>query len=210
MLLCGIINELDKSITQTALLAYFFCQATDLRINSATGVLRGQIYMLVRQQPSLALHIQKIYDYKGKALFENANAWLALSKIFNSILQDPRLHTTYLIVDALDECVSDLDQLLALIVHTLSTSHAKWIVSSRNWGSIEKHLNIAIQKFQLSLELNEASVATAITLYIQSKVDWLAQKNNYSCHTRDAVQCYLIATLTVPSFGWHWPAKDSL
>jgi hypothetical protein len=49
MLLCGIINELEKSMVETALLSYFFCQATDSRINNATAVLRGLIYVLVDQ-----------------------------------------------------------------------------------------------------------------------------------------------------------------
>ena len=69
MLLCGVINELQSSMPQTALLSYFFCQATDSRINNATAVLRGLLYMLVHQQPSLALHIRKKHDYAGKALF---------------------------------------------------------------------------------------------------------------------------------------------
>jgi hypothetical protein len=49
MLLCGIIDELQDALSKTALIAYFFCQATDLRINSATAVLRGLLYMLVSQ-----------------------------------------------------------------------------------------------------------------------------------------------------------------
>lgn len=47
MLLCGIINEMNKSTSKTALLSYFFCQVTDSRINNATAVLRGLIYLLV-------------------------------------------------------------------------------------------------------------------------------------------------------------------
>jgi Cdc6-like AAA superfamily ATPase len=69
MLLCGIINELSRSL-DTTLLSFFCCQVTDSRINNATAVLRGLIYMLVDQQPSLVLHIQKKYDNAGKALFE--------------------------------------------------------------------------------------------------------------------------------------------
>lgn len=116
MLLCGIINELRKSITKSDRLSYFFCQATDSRINTATAVLRGLVYMLVGQQPSLILHVRKKYDHAGKTLFEDANAWVALSEIFADILQDPSLKTTYLIVDALDECVVDLPKLLDFIV----------------------------------------------------------------------------------------------
>src|SRR5271168_2855065 len=52
MLLCGIIDELIKPSTHTANVSFFFCQATDARINSATAVLRGLIYMLVKQQRS--------------------------------------------------------------------------------------------------------------------------------------------------------------
>ncbi|KAK5673981.1 hypothetical protein LTS10_013257 [Elasticomyces elasticus] len=41
MLLCGIISELHSSLPKNALLSYFFCQATDSRINNPTAVLRG-------------------------------------------------------------------------------------------------------------------------------------------------------------------------
>jgi chromosomal replication initiation ATPase DnaA len=74
MLLCGIINELKASIAKTDLLSYFFCQATDARINNATAVLRGLVYLLVDQQPSLISHIQKKYNHTSKSLFEDANA----------------------------------------------------------------------------------------------------------------------------------------
>lgn len=192
MLLCGIINELNKSTVETALLSYFFCQATDSRINNATAVLRGLIYMLVGQQPPLVSHIQKKYDHAGKALFRDANAWAALSEIFTNILQDPRMDTTYFIIDALDECVEDLPRLLDYIIRTSSISpRVKWIVSSRNWPSIEKHLDAATQNVSLCLELNEKSVSRAVATYIQFKVDWLVKRNRYSNDTRDAVQRYL-------------------
>ncbi|KAH8744426.1 hypothetical protein F5883DRAFT_660811 [Diaporthe sp. PMI_573] len=110
MLLCGIINELEKlPATNTT---YFFYQATDTQINTATAVLRGLVYLLIEQQPSLIRHIQNKYDQARKQLFEDANAWVALSTIFNNILQDIGLSTTYLAVDALDECDTGLDDLI--------------------------------------------------------------------------------------------------
>ncbi|PVH71050.1 HET-domain-containing protein [Cadophora sp. DSE1049] len=118
MLLCGIINKLKKFIPKLTLLSFFFYQATDSRINNATAVLRGLIYLLINKQLSLILHVQK---------------------------------NTCLIVDALDECEVDLLKLLDLI----------WIVSSRNWPSIEKSLNKATPKASLHLELNKKSVSTA-------------------------------------------------
>ncbi|KAF2734395.1 HET-domain-containing protein [Polyplosphaeria fusca] len=192
MLLCGIINELSKSVANTALLSYFFCQATDSRINNATAVLRGLIYLLVYQQPSLVVHVRKKYDRAGNTLFEDANAWVALSEIFVDIVQDPSLKSLCLIIDALDECVTDLPKLLDFIVQTSSTSsRIKWIISSRNWPDIEERLERAGDKARLSLELNAKSVSAAVHFYIKHKVSQLAQEKKYNNQTKDAVLRYL-------------------
>ncbi|KAF2174705.1 beta transducin-like protein HET-D2Y [Zopfia rhizophila CBS 207.26] len=192
MLLCGIVNELTKSMAKTNLLSYFFCQATDSRINNATAVLRGLLYMLVNQQPSLVSHIRKKYDHAGKALLEDTNAWVALSETFVNILQDPSLNSTYLIVDALDECVTDLPKLLDFVVQKSSvSSRVKWIVSSRNWPNVEEWLEGAGHKVRLCLELNADSVSTAVSIYIQHKAFQLAQRKKYDKKTRDAVLGHL-------------------
>jgi hypothetical protein len=193
MLLCGIIDELQKSLPRSTLLSYFFCQATDSRINSATAVLRGLLYMLVSQQPSLISHVRKKYDHAGKTLFEDANAWVALTEIWADVLQDPRLRLTYLIIDALDECLAaDLPKLLEFVAKRSSaSSHVKWIVSSRNWPEIGAQLERAEHKVTLSLELNAESVAAAVDVFIQQKVDQLAQEKQYKADTRHAVLQHL-------------------
>ncbi|KAF2185911.1 HET-domain-containing protein [Zopfia rhizophila CBS 207.26] len=155
MLLCGIINELNKSMTKTHLLSYFFCQATDSRINNATAVLRGLIYLLVDQQPSLISHIRKKHDHAGRALFNDANAWVALSEIFTNILRDPSLNITYLIIDALDECVVGLPKLLDFVQKSRVSSRVKWLVSSRNDTNIERILQLDNSGAKLSLELED-------------------------------------------------------
>jgi hypothetical protein len=189
MLFCGIVNELRKSMAKTDLLSYFFCQAADSRINNATAVLRGLIYLLVDQQPSLTSHIRKKYDDAGKTLFEDANAWVALDEIFTNILQDPSLNSTYLIIDALDECVVDLPKLLDFIVQKSSVSRVKWIVSSRKWPNIEERLGRIGQN--LSLELNAESISTAVSTFIRLKVLQLAQQRKYDDRIRDTVISYL-------------------
>jgi hypothetical protein len=192
MLLCGIIDELHMLLQHTAFLAYFFCQATDSRINSATAVLRGLLYMLVTQQPILASHVRKRYDQAGKNLFEDANAWVVLTGIFVDVLQDPRLKPVYLIIDALDECVTNMPKLLDLIVkQSAVSSRVKWIVSSRNWPEIEEQLEQAGQKVRLSLELNAESVATGVSIFIQHKVSQLAQQKKYDKQTKDMVVKHL-------------------
>jgi hypothetical protein len=71
--------------------------------------------------------------------------------------------STFLIIDGLDECRTDLPQLLDFIAKQSSASRLiKWKVSSRNWPNIEKPLEKAGQKARLSLELNAKSVSTAV------------------------------------------------
>ncbi|KAA8628623.1 hypothetical protein SMACR_09419 [Sordaria macrospora] len=196
MLLCGIINELDQGNTTNARhcnVAYFFCQATDYRINNATAILRGLIYLLIGQQPSILSHVRSEYDRAGEGLFKDANTWDALSRIFTNILRDPSLRTTYLVIDALDECVTtDLPQLLAFITQQSSSgSRVKWIVSSRNWPQIEEQLEKAADKVKVSLELNAESFAAAVNAFILHKVDDLAELKKYDPRTKKTVQDYL-------------------
>ena len=188
MLLCGIINELQRAVAGTACVSYFFCQATDSRINSATAVLRGLLYLLVSQQPALTAHVRKRYDQAGKSTFEDANAWVALTEIFADVLQDSSLDTTYVLIDALDECVTNLPKLLHFVAKQSSvSSRVKWIVSSRNWPDIEEQLGQAGHKVRLSLELNAESVSAAVNVFIQHKVSQLAQHKKYDKRTQNVV-----------------------
>jgi NACHT domain/WD domain, G-beta repeat len=197
MLLCGIIDKLKETVnaapaSSRCLMSYFFCQATDLRINNATAVLRGLIYLLADQQPALLQHVRKKYDATGKELFVDTNAWYALSEIFMNILQDPSLERTYVVIDALDECVTGLQQLLQLIDKTSPTCpRVKWIISSRNWPSIEEQLNISDQKVQLRLELNQTSVSAAVSTYIEHEVGELAKQKKYNTKLEYSVREYL-------------------
>ncbi|KAK6608443.1 NACHT and WD40 domain protein [Botrytis cinerea] len=191
MLLCGIINELQRS--DEAILAYFFCQGTDERINNAIAVLRGLIYMLISQQPALSSHLQEKFEVAGENLFKDTNTFTALSAILKAMLKDESLKPTILIIDGLDECQNDLSRLLSLIVSGLSiSSRVKWLVSSRNWPEIEEQLQRAERGTGLSLELNNESVSAAIELYIREKVEYLSKIKNYTGKRHHDVERYLI------------------
>ncbi|KAK3363996.1 beta transducin-like protein HET-D2Y [Lasiosphaeria hispida] len=177
MLLCGIINELEGAIVADGHcrnLAYFFCQATDSRINNAIAVLRGLIYHLAHQQPRLISHVRKYTDV-GTSL-SDANSWFALLDILGGMLGDPNLKPTCLVVDALDECVADLPKLLDFITRvSLSSSGIKWLLSSRNEHVIEREMMSIDEKARLSLELKENAeqIAHAVNLYIDYKLSTL-------------------------------------
>ncbi|CAG7932682.1 unnamed protein product [Penicillium olsonii] len=201
MLLCGIIDELTRLFGDTANISFFFCQATDVRINNATAVLRGLIYSLVKKQPFLLSHVKILYDHAGKALYEDMNAWNALSQIFRDILKDPILQSTFLIIDALDECITGLPSLLDLITQISSAyPQIKWIVSSRNWPDIEERLGTTYTT-PISLELNDASVAEAVSKFIQHKVHYLAKVKKYNDETRDTI-CRHLSSNSQGTFLW--------
>jgi hypothetical protein len=202
MLMCGIVDELTRLYGKDAHISFFFCQAADFRINNATTVLRGLIYLLVRKSPALLFHVRGRYDEAGKALFEDINAWSALSTIFTDILKDPSLNSAYLIIDALDECINDLRSLIDLIVQE-SSAHPqiKWIVSSRNWPEIIERLDIATQVAPISLELNDASVSEAVNKFIQYKVNLLAEVKKYKDETREKI-CHHLLSNSQGTFLW--------
>lgn len=140
-------------------------------------MLRSLIYLLVDKVPSLVSHIRKKYDHAGKALFEDSNAWFAVSDTFTNILQDVRLRNRYLIIDALDNCVpEDLPKLLDFIVQHSSSSRVKWIISSRNDPEIERKLKLdrLSARLSLNLEKNHKHVSQAIDAYIHSSVSGLS------------------------------------
>ncbi|WPJ63730.1 hypothetical protein SMAC4_13672 [Sordaria macrospora] len=119
-------------------------------------------------------------------------AWIVLSKVLYEMLEDPNLKVTYLVIDALDECVTDQPQLLKLIVQISSVSaRVKWLVSSRNWVQIEEQLAIVAQQSRLSLELNAESVTTAVSAYIRHKGLHLSQQKQYDSTMQTVVHDYL-------------------
>jgi hypothetical protein len=192
MLVCSIADKLQETKTRTSIMAYFFCQATDDRINSATVVLRGLLYMIIEQQPSLAYHIRRKYDRAGRQAFEGPNSITLLADTLSTVLEDPELRTTYLLIDALDECEKDLPKLLEFISRcSKPSSRIKWIVSSRNWPELDDMLADADGKVRLSLELNAASIAAAVDLFIEHKVTSLANRQQYDDQVKLEVLQYV-------------------
>lgn len=67
------------------------------------------------EQPSLISHVRERYNHAGRELFEDVNAWVAVTEISINMLQDPGLKETYLIINALYEYITDKSSLVDLI-----------------------------------------------------------------------------------------------
>ncbi|KAI7972052.1 hypothetical protein EIK77_003145 [Talaromyces pinophilus] len=191
MLLCGIIDELEKE--SASLLSYYFCQATKVQLSDAIAVLRGLIFLLIVQQPQLISYVRTKYDIAGSKLFEGTNVWISMTEILINMLKDPNLEDIVLVIDALDECTTNRPQLLDYIANAVSgDSRAKWIVSSRNWPEIEEQLADA-SNIRVQLELNADSISSAVHTFIQYKVDQLIRDKKYDTETSAAVQRHLVS-----------------
>ncbi|KAF3077012.1 hypothetical protein CFAM422_000035 [Trichoderma lentiforme] len=192
MLLCGIIDELKKD-RPTRNVCHFLCQATDSRLDNATSILRGLLHTIIGRQPVLFSHMREGYEKAGKKLFEDTNSWYSLSQIFLSLVNDPNLQTPIIIIDALDECRTNLSQLLDLIAKDLSSSSSKvkWLLSSRNEQDIIDRLETAKNRRAISLELNANSVSKAIEDYINHQVQALSALKEYTQDQEVKVKRYL-------------------
>lgn len=83
------------------------------------------------------------------------------------MLDDPVMDGVLLIVDALDEWVEGRQNLLNFICESTANSHAKWVVSSRNWLEVEKAIGkVTIHTSRLSLESNDHLVSDAVRKYV--------------------------------------------
>ncbi|KAF5555929.1 vegetatible incompatibility het-E-1 [Fusarium phyllophilum] len=168
MLLAGLITELEEASDDGVF--YFFCQATQPLLRTASYVLRGLIWSIVCKRPAFISYVRKEYDQAGKSVFSNHNAWQAVSRILTTILEDRASADFIIIVDALDECTEGREKLIGYISQCSVSCKAKWIISSRNWPDIESQLDGTQSQVRLHLELNHASISNAVLRFVNRKV----------------------------------------
>ncbi|KAL6834442.1 WD40 repeat-like protein [Trichoderma camerunense] len=188
MLLMGIIRSLEKQQDFRAPgISCFFCQGTDVTLNSATAALRSLVWMLVVEQPNLMSHLRKKYTDSGAALFQDSNAFFALSEAFLSMLDDPELSPVLFVVDALDECNRErpgLNELLDLISKSIKRSDkVKWLCSSRPEIDVLRRLKILTGDSPNSsenlVELDAQRLARPVDAYIDHKLTALRGRDGY-------------------------------
>jgi hypothetical protein len=196
MMVIDLISRLPErwnSNQESTLLSYFFCQNTVPELRSAVAVLRGLIYLLVIQRESLLRHVRKRYDDAGSRLFDGTNALYTLWGILSDISNDPSLTGICLMVDALDECESELSGLLKLITARDSglSSRVKWLVTSRNHPAIEEYLRPDELHLNTSLELNSFHISCAVDAFVDFKVCELAKRKAYDSNLTNEIRDHL-------------------
>ncbi|KAK6527292.1 hypothetical protein TWF281_010479 [Arthrobotrys megalospora] len=198
MIMIGMIDHLAENfalVPHTSMaISYFFCQAADGRLNSAIAVLKGLISQLISnsRHSDLVRYLKREIDIRGKNCFNGPNTFYALERIFLEICRDTRYDGFCFMIDALDECTTDLDKLLNLICSTSTgTQRVRWLVTSRNRPDIESHFECAGSQLQISLELNDDHIGSTVNTYINSKIVELNIKKRYSQKVREEVATIL-------------------
>jgi hypothetical protein len=102
--------EIRAKHSPSTLFLYFFCDNKDETRRKSKAVLRGLLVQLLQQQPSFFKHVQPEYKNMGDQLRDNFNS---LRNIFLAILRDPKASSTFILIDALDECENDSKEEIA-------------------------------------------------------------------------------------------------
>ena len=195
MMTIALIAEVSKRLNDrpgSNVLAYFFCENTNDKLNTTVSVLRGLIYQLVDQKKMLLRHIRDKYDIAGRRLFEDENALYALKRMFFNMLNDPALENVYFMIDGLDECDSTIHELLEWIIRRSYTEFPKikFLVTSRNEQAFIERLGHGHQ-LEISLEKNSAHVAHAVEIFIDYKTKELANFKLYASELQEVVRKHL-------------------
>ncbi|KAJ5097395.1 hypothetical protein N7456_008116 [Penicillium angulare] len=130
MLLIAVLQFLSQqSAMLSPTLCFSFCQSST-RTDNMAAVLKCLMWMLLLQQPELLSHIEAEYNDGGPSPFSDNNASVALSRIFSNMISAAK--PVLLVIDALDECDSGLNDLMIVIFTSLQRSrNVRWIVTSR-------------------------------------------------------------------------------
>ncbi|PLB43287.1 hypothetical protein P170DRAFT_419177 [Aspergillus steynii IBT 23096] len=160
--------------------AYFFCEANHDTQNTATTILRGILWQLVRQNPILGDSlVQKFHERQDTLL----RSFDALWTVFTEIIVDPRCGVSYCVIDALDECDNE-SQILILQQLKLSfldqpwhefTQNVRILITSRPYQEISEYLRLFPSQDLAKFEER----ARDIEVFIEKRVDELHKHKSY-------------------------------
>ncbi|KAH0545387.1 hypothetical protein FGG08_000528 [Glutinoglossum americanum] len=184
-----LVNEMGIRARQETdmTLAYYFCDASDERRNTAESVLRSLLMQILQQRPELFRHLKSEFDIQKTVLFTSGGAIHTLWRILRDILDDPESKDVYIIIDALNECkvesrqafIDHLGDLASPSLRPESSTEdtepprTKVLITSRPLHGVEERFSGKNARF---LRLDVDIISADIEKYIQAKVGLLDAK----------------------------------
>ncbi|PLB42131.1 Pfs, NACHT, and Ankyrin domain protein [Aspergillus candidus] len=163
------------------ILSFFFCEASHEHQRGATSILRGLICQILNQYPPFMRSVMSRYEVRCDDLTSFDTLWAVLMDVGRAV-EGPEI---YCIVDALDECAADSqDMLLQQIYHSFSEERVSssaphklhMLIISRPYPDHESCLSI----FRC-IDLGSCEgVERDLEDMIQDTVKKLARRNRYT------------------------------
>ena len=174
MLSTFLVDILEEKVRKSSgkLFAFFFCDDKVQGQKSPAALLRSLIWQLLLQKNDLYKHVQQDYKLHGKdTCFKEVSS---LSRMLESMIQDPVAGEVFILIDALDECdPCSRDGLLAGVHDLFGTSSAtdtrmfKFVITCRpEIPDIEAELRFVSS----TLRMDSAAVNTDLDDYINIRV----------------------------------------
>ncbi|KAK7398584.1 hypothetical protein QQX98_012040 [Neonectria punicea] len=165
------------SATDGKTLAYFFCDSGVDERRTATSVVRGLLLQLVQQRPQLLDYLLPKYNERGAKLF---NSFDALWTIFMAAAADQSTGRKYCIIDALDECDRESQEILLrqfqeAFLDQNATSNVRILVTSRPYPEIKRYLKRFTNRDLASFPQTKNDIDRCIG----DRVADLAERNEY-------------------------------
>ncbi|KAK7592437.1 hypothetical protein V3481_007055 [Fusarium oxysporum f. sp. vasinfectum] len=181
------LSQIFSATTQKTL-AYFFCDSGYDTRKTATAVVRGLLLQLLQQHPSLLDHVLPKFEEREAKAFDSFDALWAM---FMNAAADKATGRKYCIIDALDECEREsqeviLDQLQETFGSSKSSNHELNIcilITSRPYPEIRETLEEFMSKDLSSFEESKRD----IDKFIDEKVAHLKNKKKYTVKVADQV-----------------------
>jgi len=187
MLSIFLAEELEQiaRLSPNTLFLQYFCDNKDERRNTAVTIIRGLIYQLLQSPHELFGHILPCFKIQRESLFVNSS-FETLWGIFESMVCDPVLGTTYCVLDGLDECdEASLKVLLEKFAALLSAKtreslacHLKLIVVCRDFPDFIPELLSSFPRIRLDPDA-DTEINNDIHLFIKAKVEELSRYRLY-------------------------------
>lgn len=189
MMLAEELPKKDYFSNSDSILSFYFCDSDSEYHRTATSLLRGVLYQIIKKYPYFMEQIMPKYQVQGKRLFASFDGLWGLLIDIDRASNGTEI---YCIVDALDECDPESQDTFLRQIHQSfkqanETSpvlrRVHFLIFSRRYSEIQSFLSI-FRCVDLS-SCNE--IGADLRAMIQDKVQDLARRNTYPASVREKV-----------------------
>lgn len=167
----------------------YYCDDKITNQKNANGVLLGLIYQVICRHRSLIQYVKRVFEVQGQNL---VRSFSALWRICMRIMSDPKCGpTTWVIIDALDECEEGTRRILLDSIHaflsdssagTSTQTRVKFILTSRPSITVGPEIETSsyqVTNYRISIDENQEGYVKGLHAFIHQRVTEISQRLNF-------------------------------